>query len=36
VWRFALPASKRWRRDKKPNEIITLENLKKMLTLYGK
>ncbi|MER3497156.1 MAG: ATP-dependent DNA ligase, partial [Chitinophagaceae bacterium] len=26
----------RWRKDKKPDEINTLEDLKKMLELYGK
>jgi DNA ligase-1 len=30
------PRIKRWRRDKKPDEINTLEDLKKMLALYGK
>jgi DNA ligase-1 len=30
------PRISRWRQDKKPNEINTLEDLKKMLALYGK
>jgi DNA ligase 1 len=30
------PRINRWRKDKKPDEIDTLENLKKMLTIYGK
>ena len=30
------PRMSRWRKDKKPNEINTLEDLKKMLELYGK
>src|SRR6476660_10603103 len=30
------PRMNRWRRDKKPEEINTLEDLKKMLDLYGK
>lgn len=30
------PRISRWRRDKKPDEINTLEDLKKMLALYGK
>jgi len=30
------PRIKRWRRDKKPDEINTLDDLKKMLALYGK
>jgi len=30
------PGIKRWRKDKKPDEINTLEDLKKMLATYGK
>ncbi|WP_121352259.1 ATP-dependent DNA ligase [Flavisolibacter nicotianae] len=30
------PRMSRWRRDKKPEEINTLEDLKKMLEVYGK
>lgn len=30
------PRMSRWRKDKKPDEINTLEDLKKMLELYGK
>jgi DNA ligase-1 len=30
------PRISRWRKDKKPDEINTLEDLKKMLELYGK
>lgn len=30
------PRISRWRKDKKPNEINTLEDLKKMLEVYGK
>ena len=30
------PRINRWRRDKGPEEIDTIENLKKMLELYGK
>jgi DNA ligase-1 len=30
------PRINRWRKDKKPDEINTLEDLKKMLELYGK
>lgn len=30
------PRMNRWRKDKKPDEINTLEDLKKMLELYGK
>jgi DNA ligase 1 len=30
------PRISRWRRDKKPDEINTLEDLKKMLEVYGK
>lgn len=30
------PRINRWRKDKKPDEINTLEDLKKMLDLYGK
>jgi DNA ligase-1 len=30
------PRINRWRRDKRPEEIDTIENLKKMLELYGK
>ena len=30
------PRIKRWRHDKKPDEINTLDDLKKMLALYGK
>ena len=30
------PRINRWRKDKKPNEINTIEDLKKMLEVYGK
>jgi DNA ligase-1 len=30
------PRMSRWRKDKKPEEINTLEDLKKMLEIYGK
>jgi DNA ligase-1 len=30
------PRMSRWRKDKKPDEINTLEDLKKMLALYGR
>ena len=30
------PRINRWRKDKRPEEIDTIENLKKMLELYGK
>ena len=30
------PRIKRWRKDKKPDEINTLDDLKKMLDVYGK
>ena len=30
------PRINRWRKDKKPNEINTLDDLKKMLEIYGK
>ena len=30
------PGMNRWRKDKKPDEINTLDDLKKMLEMYGK
>ena len=30
------PGMNRWRKDKKPDEINTLDDLKKMLEVYGK
>ena len=36
AWHLRFPRMNRWRKDKKPDEINTIEDLKAMLKMYGK